>query len=361
MGGRLVDVNDGTYDETARTRGLVLITFSAPWAAPGRLLGPILTALAADYDGQLLVGIINTDLNPTIAEQIGVRSIPTTILYKDGELIAHWIGAVSREAFEGELDKYVPRPAKRTPAPIDKLEDAKGRLIQLMLNRQGLESCIQSSSIAVATGQVGRLAEQVEAANGAVQALIGLVMLLEGAVNDEKRPTYQRLGALSALYYLVAPQDALDDNLPGGYGYLDDFLVLSSGMYYYVQKTDPARVQQVANLMTLIWLSLPPAVVGPLMQYITRMEFEAQHLASLSEEQLRPLFAQLRSQPAPMQFVIPAVQQQAIAQAQTNGLGGWSQNAAGAIWGSGDGRSTYMRFEGGGSIGMVGDKIVGLG
>lgn len=227
--------------------------------------------------------------------------------------------------------------------------------------RDALAAMIRTYSVATQTNQSGRLEEQIDAALRCVQALPSMIETLEQEALDPTRPVYQRLGVLAALHYAAASQDLLNDELPGAYGLLDDWLLIQAATLQYT--ADPAvrlalqmpSVQQVlADTCTLIWMSLPPATIQPLAQLIWTGEQEAAWLSQAPDAQLRPMLEQLLRQPAPARFSVPMPPSQA-----TPPPGGWSTNANGAIWGSGDGRSLYMRFEGGGSVGMVNGKIVG--
>ncbi len=100
------EFTDDTFsDETAK--GLVLVDFWAPWCAPCRLVGPVIEGLAGQYGEQLKVGKLNVDDNQQTAMQFRVMSIPTVILFKDGEPVETIVGAQPRSAYEARLQRYV--------------------------------------------------------------------------------------------------------------------------------------------------------------------------------------------------------------------------------------------------------------
>jgi thioredoxin 1 len=87
----------------------VLVDFWAPWCAPCRIVGPIVDELAKDYEGKLKVGKLNVDDNPETAGKYGVMSIPTIMLFKDGQPVKTMVGAQSKDALKRNIDEFVGR------------------------------------------------------------------------------------------------------------------------------------------------------------------------------------------------------------------------------------------------------------
>lgn len=75
----------------------VLVDFWAEWCAPCRMIAPILDEISEEYEGKLKIGKLNVDQNRSIAAQFGVMSIPTLILFKDGEMVEQIVGAQPKE------------------------------------------------------------------------------------------------------------------------------------------------------------------------------------------------------------------------------------------------------------------------
>jgi thioredoxin 2 len=75
----------------------------APWCGPCRIISPLLEQLASEYAGRLKVGKLNVDENPLTASQYAIQSIPTLLLFKDGQLVDRLVGALPRSEIERRL------------------------------------------------------------------------------------------------------------------------------------------------------------------------------------------------------------------------------------------------------------------
>jgi thioredoxin 1 len=92
-----MSVTDSSFEtEVLNGPAPVVVDFWAEWCGPCKLISPVLDELAGEYDGKVKVTKLNVDENPSTSAKYGVRSIPTLLFFKDGQIVDQVIGAVSK-------------------------------------------------------------------------------------------------------------------------------------------------------------------------------------------------------------------------------------------------------------------------
>ena len=105
MSKNIINITDSSFEQDVLKSELpVLVDYWAEWCGPCKMIGPILEQIAAEYDGKLVIAKLNIDDNPNTPPKFGIRGIPTLMVFKNGEVDATKVGALSKSQLVDFID-----------------------------------------------------------------------------------------------------------------------------------------------------------------------------------------------------------------------------------------------------------------
>ena len=105
--GKTLEITDSNFNNVISKNKTVLVDFWAEWCGPCRMIGPVIEELANEYEGKAIIGKLDVDSNQESSVKYGVRSIPTILTFKDGEIIDRQVGAVPKETLTNVIDSQL--------------------------------------------------------------------------------------------------------------------------------------------------------------------------------------------------------------------------------------------------------------
>ena len=101
---KAIEITDANFEEIMKSEHSILVDFWAEWCGPCKMIGPVVEELAGEYEGKAIIGKVDVDSNPNVAAKFGIRSIPTLLFFKGGEIVDKQVGAVPKTVLSQKLD-----------------------------------------------------------------------------------------------------------------------------------------------------------------------------------------------------------------------------------------------------------------
>jgi thioredoxin 1 len=102
-----ITLTDSNFSESVEKYPLLVVDFWAPWCGPCRMVTPVIEQLASELSGKVIFGKLNVDENPTVSGAFGIQSIPTIMIFKDGQVVDGFLGAVTKPQIMLKISQYL--------------------------------------------------------------------------------------------------------------------------------------------------------------------------------------------------------------------------------------------------------------
>ncbi len=101
---KAIQITDSNFNELIKSNKPVLVDFWAEWCGPCKMIGPVIEEIAGEYEEKAIVGKMDVDSNSATPAQFGIRSIPTLMIFKNGEMVDKIVGAVPKHVLVQKLE-----------------------------------------------------------------------------------------------------------------------------------------------------------------------------------------------------------------------------------------------------------------
>ncbi len=100
-------LTDSNFSESVGKYPLLVVDFWAPWCGPCRMVSPVIEELASELSGKVVFGKLNVDENPSVSGAFGIQSIPTIMIFKEGQVVDGFLGAVTKPQIMLKVSQYM--------------------------------------------------------------------------------------------------------------------------------------------------------------------------------------------------------------------------------------------------------------
>lgn len=297
-------LTDRTFDAFVG-EGMRIVAVVEPSTELSRRFRVVLDDLARWLSPEVRVGLVDADQERALAARLTDR-LPTLFGYQEGQWVKRFAGlwelAPILRLLQASGFPFRAEPAASTdPYPLPMLEAFYARVRAADLSAEALGEQIQAHAAAASVPGFPMQA-LIDVAQARLYRLPELVAELREVVQGSSHALFRRVGVLGALIYAASPEDGVSDDAPGGYGLLDDVLLLEAARWLYLRDA-PALPDEL--LRDAFWQVLPRAALDTLMPFVAAMPRERDALRAAPDATLLPLLLQLVQQPVPTRFPLP--------------------------------------------------------